>query len=428
MRNPSSTFKINPTQTIQWLMLICIFISVQNVYHMYYVLFASFVLFLLLPNLKIRINASSICLLLLGVAMLIFDTLSQSSLMAMLRQFVWFCAYTLGLCFISANNTYEQKENRVKLVLGVLGTGTFLHYILNMIINFGSETRRARDFWSGEYTSATAQACLACIALSIFIAVIFTDAKRVWKILSIVGMAIIMIYNVGVLAGRTLLFITPFLFVFAFIHQSYNKRINPFRKLFVIAFIILVIIALYYLNVFGIKDAFEESNFYYRFFEVEGRSVFADTRVSKKLRYLHYMLNFPWGGSKLKEVVPGYAHDLYLDTYNLGGVFALIGVGVYSFLALFRAFRVFRNKKISFGVKQVLLCIYLSTNVMFFLEPILQGVPWLFASYCIIDGLATCLLTSARSEQHKERYKNRISIRKPDTENIKIGKGEKNED
>ena len=93
----------------------------------------------------------------------------------------------------------------------------------------------------------------------------------------------------------------------------------------------------------------------------------------------------------------GYAHDLYLDTYDDAGIFAFVGVVAYIVMTLVRFFRCITAKNLPFAFRQVVFCIYLVVYIQFMLEPILQGCAWLFAAFCLLDGyVARLLATSPR--------------------------------
>ena len=67
------------------------------------------------------------------------------------------------------------------------------------------------------------------------------------------------------------------------------------------------------------------SNFYKRFFTDEF-NLASDARGSIKILYIKNMWGNFWGGGKIANIVGGYAHGLFLDTYDQAGVFAFIFV------------------------------------------------------------------------------------------------------
>ena len=104
------------------------------------------------------------------------------------------------------------------------------------------------------------------------------------------------------------------------------------------------------------------------------------------------MLKYLWGGNQLHEIHGGYAHDLYLDTHDNAGIITLLAIVIYIVSSLRRAVKCITNKRLSRDIRVLVLCVYLVCNIMFWLEPIMRGMPWLLTSYCYIDGAVTYLL------------------------------------
>ena len=91
---------------------------------------------------------------------------------------------------------------------------------------------------------------------------------------------------------------------------------------------------LYNLDLFGVKTAYESSNFYYRF--TNEQAIEEDARMTHKLAYLNYLLDYPWGGGNIRELYGHSAHDLYLDTYDESSIIAFITIIIYIILSLGR--------------------------------------------------------------------------------------------
>ena len=51
-----------------------------------------------------------------------------------------------------------------------------------------------------------------------------------------------------------------------------------------------------------------------------------------------------------------------------------------------------RNKNICFATRQLMACVYLAINIIFWLEPIMSGLHDLLANYCFIDGTVAQML------------------------------------
>ena len=124
-----------------------------------------------------------------------------------------------------------------------------------------------------------------------------------------------------------------------------------------------------------------------------------DGRSGKREYFIANAYRFPLGGAHIRNE-KGYAHDILLDTYDEAGIFALIAIAAYLVSALIRLFKCITNKALPFEFRQIVLCVYAVVYIEFFIEPILQGMPWLFASFCLIDGYVGRVL---RIEKAKKR-------------------------
>lgn len=194
-------------------------------------------------------------------------------------------------------------------------------------------------------------------------------------------------YNL-MLAGRTLFVLLGMAFVVAFITNLIVKatRKERLRLLFCTAVCILLLVILLMNNVFGIQEILLESNFYDRFYGSNAMAINEDGRMEKKLQYLSLMVNYPFGGGHLQKRVGSYAHDIILDTYDEAGFFALIAIVLILADMVIKCMRILRSKRIT-GDFKILIATYLAVIMAeFMVEPILAGMAWLMAGYCILYG------------------------------------------
>ena len=161
--------------------------------------------------------------------------------------------------------------------------------------------------------------------------------------------------------------------------------------------IILLIVALafvaYSINLFGIRSLIEESNMFNRLNSEDYVDLHEDSRFDIKLLYLQHFVEYPFGGGHLQNMY-GYAHDIFLDTFDMYGIVALAIIALFIVFSFAQFLRFVRNKKHSFDLRRIILCIYISAYVIFLVEPI-QGIPWVFSSFCIVHGAISALQKSA---------------------------------
>lgn len=360
-------------------------------------IFAAGILLLVTPSRKLRINCSVALLFILGISTLIFNTSSHGTVLDMIKPFAYVLAYVIGISLFQKQDNQPivlaREETKVSKVIYVLAGGSALHFVLNMWINAGSIRRdEVVDFWTRNVMAATGQAALACLAVGVCIAFLFSKAGKWKKTIGISGISLIVIYNLT-LAGRTLFVFIAIEIVAALLYLKFVEKRKMGKVLLIVLVVAILLAVLYNTNTFGMKSAFEESNFYLRFFGGEySQDLEDDSRMEYKLGYLKLLLDYPWGGGKINDAFGHHAHDLYLDTYDQSGCFAFLAVCIYMIASVVRCAKCALNKQFSLPMRMLVFCTYLICNVQFWTEPIPNGMPWLFASYCCMDGAVSYLL------------------------------------
>lgn len=370
--------------------------NVMNGY--YYFLLLAFAAFCITPGRKLHIYVGPILsLLVLGVLIFVLSPDSTSSISSLLKPFIYVFCYVMGAGLMRSREDGIEAIGPYKgfyWLVSALAIGSLGHYFLNWVSNLGVEdvTRNTVDFWTGQVLGATGQAALACMAIALSVACLFINCDKKIKIASWIAIVIIVGYNL-ILAGRTMFLIMLVVILAAFFHRKKMENKGKWMTLMILALGILLVVALVRLNFLGIGSYFETTPLYERFFGEEGSiDISEDGRMERKLFYLQHMLEHPFGGAHLRAEI-GYAHDAFLDTYDHFSVFALIAMIVFIAHTVGHLMRCVTDKTLPFAFRQIVLCIYIAIYIECLVEPILLGLPWLFASFCLIDGYLCRLLT-----------------------------------
>lgn len=379
-------------------MLLLLFCATLNVINrFYYFIFIAVAFFAIKPNRKINLDICAILsLFLLAVNWLIFSPETASgSILSTIKPFTYLLCYLLGMSLFNDDSLHSNKKISYSLfyiVVVVIALGSLTHYVLNWITNASTDiSRNTVDFWSGQPMAATGQASLACLPLALAIACIFSQVSKKLKILSWLTIIIIIGYNL-ILSGRTLFIMLISLIVLAFIHKLKEQGKGKLKAILIFVLIIMLFFFAYQNNLFGIKSYFESTPIYDRFFaENSDMELSEDGRMDNKIFYLQNMFSYPFGGGNLHEQT-GYAHDIFLDTYDEAGIFALLAIITFMILSLTHLIKCIKNKELPFLFRQIVFCVYILIYIEFMVEPILQGMPWLFAAFCIIDGYVNRIL------------------------------------
>lgn len=235
--------------------------------------------------------------------------------------------------------------------------------------------------------AATGQAALACMMSGFAIALVIAPSKKQYRYLGALILGTLFIYNL-VLAGRTLPVMMIIILFVAVLYRYKMIAKASKRYKFVLGFIliILILICVYAQNVGGLRDYIQESNLFERLVSISEKHPASDTsRFDRKLEHLADFFKYPLGGS-YKRSQYGYAHDLLLDGYDEYGSVALMLLFVVLLNGIKEVYQFCKCSACSAECKIAMLSTYLAILIEFTIEPILAGMPWLFACFCLING------------------------------------------
>lgn len=370
--------------------------SLNLINRYFYFIFIAVILFCLNSNRKLHFDIYPLSmLLLLSLSWTFFSPESSYSLLGMIKTLTYLLCYMVGNSMIEDDLDYAENNTPYSLfywTVVAIALGAFVHYLLNWISNLSYGSRNTVDIWSGREMAATGQAAMACIPLGLAIACLFFKNSIKIKLAAIITVILVLGYNL-VLSGRTLLLMFLIITAVAFSHRFLRVKKGRMRVVVLLLAVILLLLFVYQANILGIRSYIEDSPLYERFFaENSQMELDEDNRDIKKQYFLKNMLSYPWGGMHMREEM-GYAHDIFLDTYDEAGIFALLGMVIYILISVYHMFKCISDDTLSFGFRQIVLCVYVICYIEFMVEPILQGMPWFFASFCLIDGYVSRIIS-----------------------------------
>lgn len=388
------------------LILVLLFAASMNLLSLhFYLIFLAFFLFAIKPNRRFRYDTSVGLLVFFALAWGVFSPTAAESSVGIVRAFTYLLCYVMGVGLFDDRTEKNDESSPYKMfnvIIVTLALGTLAHYLLNWSINFDAVERETLDIWTGEEMAATGQAALACFPLAISISMLFTNQTKRVKIASVITLVVILLYNL-VLAGRTLFLMVIILIAVALFHRMSIQKRGRMRLLAIVIAIILLLVFVYQANLFNIKDVVESSPLYDRFFADDStKELDDDARMDRKLFYLANMDRSFFGGAHIREEV-GYAHDVFLDTYDEAGIFALVTIAGYLLLSAKRFVACIKDKTLPFAFKNTVLCVYTIVYLEFMIEPVLIGTQWLFCIFCIMDGYVGRILSHNRMINSKVR-------------------------
>jgi hypothetical protein len=355
-----------------------------------YLLFAALVL-LLFTKSRFVISLKVVPVALFSFALLIFWEQTHATLSTMVSAFVYPVCFVVGYCLMERREGLSQKTHLFVTIAMVLAFGNLIHLLMNVLTNIDSDNRNLTDIWTGAIRSATSQSALGVGTVTVTVATLFSDTKRLHKLLAFIVLLVAMWCNL-ILAGRTLYVITLTVIAVAVLYKLKSTKSSRFRTIIWLFVAVVAIVIAFNQNLFGIRQIVENSNFYNRFFGDYSEDISETGRWERKLPYIKLMLDYPFGGNHINELVGGYAHDLYLDTYDEAGVLAMVFILVVEVQSIGTMVKLMKKANISDYVKLTTLGILTGYHLMFIMEPIIAGLEWLLSNYCILYGAAVCLL------------------------------------
>ena len=371
--------------------LLLLFLGALNIINRdTYCFFIAFAWYIL-TNRKIAVSTKVMPVLVFSLMLLLFWKTARGTVTTMLSTFTYPICFIMGYGLLAKYAKTEDREHVFAVLVITLAAGNLLHMMLNAVSNLGVTNRNTVDIWTGTVIAATGQAGLGIMAVGVSIAVLFSDQQRKYKLLAVIALALVMWYNLT-LAGRTLIVMAAATALVALAYRLSVKRSGRIKMLIMVLIATAMVLFFYASNAFGLREAILDSNLYQRFTGNSTEEVTETGRWEIKYEYVKLLLDYPFGGGKIHSAAGGYAHDLYLDTYDEAGVFAFLAVVIFIVQSLIVTVRLLKMKTVSPNLKLLALCVLLCLHMEFGVEPILAGLDWMIAFYCAIYGAIACMV------------------------------------
>lgn len=315
----------------------------------------------------------------------------------------------IGYC-IGASFEYKESKDIDNVVL-LMALSMDMHLILNLIyelLRYGFSFRLTAihyDIWSGQYISATgamvnATAFLGCVYYLIF------KGNRQKRIIGIALLITNTLYDL-IMGGRSFLVILVAGIIVGFLTDAIrsNGIGSALRKILLIGSVLAVVIVagIFVLRTnTAFQSFFEDTYFYKRFFRENAyENILTTGRTNLRDIYVSNMWEYPFGGRKIWNIAHQYAHELYLDIYDIGGIVPYILIIIFVIQSVLNCFKSAKSKFLEQETQILLIGFVTCINLQFFIEPILSGAPILLDVYCVFVGYISKATKVARQMQNK---------------------------
>ncbi|MFH6604960.1 O-antigen ligase family protein [Maribacter algicola] len=280
------------------------------------------------------------------------------------------------------------KTRRVKdlylffFVVGFLFSLTALLSVgLNLIEGgFKQFERTIPLFWNGHLVSATLMGSFFTFNMCIP-ALLIVQQGKLNLIQKLVAMAIFVASLLCTfrLGSRTQSVIAVFLTVIALIYiiprQSRDKNLRLIIMLGVVAIMVYLYVPLNldadYLSVLG--NRLDDSK----------NTASAGGRTERWTKSLYNLFRKPLGWS-FEEF--GYSHNLWLDVAQVTGLIPFFAVLFFTYKNIKKTIRAVLKRGGDLSFRTMILAFTISANLLFFVEPVMQGTFYMFVVYCFFQG------------------------------------------
>lgn len=369
---------------------ICIFLfGINFLYKCNYIVFGTFILLLVFKNFKIKFGNkfTLIVLILFSISWYIFGG----------HEIAGIC---LPICYLIGANIDESDERGItKFILLVsvsLALYTTLFFINNAITNgiTNYDVYNQPNIWTGRPLWATNIMLYSSLFNSLFGYIVFCEKDKKIRLVYLIIFVINAFYALmlGRRAALLMAGLSSFVsFIYKLLFDKANRKnsIKAFASLFIVGILIVALLCwAYFFNILGFKDIVCETDLYTRFLNGRGiRHLFNDMgRHSLRKEFLKYFFIYPWGGSMIHEKVGNYAHDLWLDTYDVAGIISMALMICYTLMIIVRIVKTIKNNKENEIINIISICLLLCIFAQFSIEPIMEACRAYMFGVCMIHG------------------------------------------
>lgn len=335
---------------------------------------------------KLKIDTETVCYAALGVLMALYN--AAEGVLSMLRVFAPCALYLAGWNYMAQSEASEQAQKRCYAAIFAVCAGAFVHFLLNFLYTKGAwSERNTNDVWTGLPMAATAQAALAVPMTALAIASLYLPRKRWYRLPMAAVLLLIVLYDL-ILAVRTLLVVAVVLILLGAgycVALRPKLRFRPKRAAIVVG-VLVCAAGLYWADIGGVRTYITSSQLISRFSSAQTQFWDNSLRNRAKMQFLTHLGRYPFGGLHLRARF-GYAHDLLLDGYDEYGALGAALLLAVLLDGAVRMYRFLRLPRVGEPLKLTALLLHAAIVLEFTAEPILEGMPWLFCTYCLLNGL-----------------------------------------
>lgn len=266
---------------------------------------------------------------------------------------------------------------------------TATHGILNVITNYGIDIlnisgRQYTDIY-GNQTAATLQNLYFVVPTGFLFYFLIVYKGMLLKKLVGITFGLSGIFCSVINASRTMIIVSAIVFLVAlllYLIQNNKTDIAIVKYLCWLLALLIILLVIYNFNLFNWQTKFAQTALGQRTALLQN-GIGNNSRWDYATEILSLLPNYSMGN------VPSthYAHNLWIDIAKDAGVIPFVLFILFSFSNCHQCYRFLKNRIVSDEEKLFILPVIASFFLVFFTEPIMQGLPYIFALFCFVMGV-----------------------------------------
>lgn len=298
----------------------------------------------------------------------------------------WFAKNFLNPVILMIIGGWLCKESSAVNSLWCLIAGLFIHGALNvchyLIYPSSLINRTMANIWGGSITATLQNLLFVPIVAMLFYGVFISKNKN--EIFFIILGTVVALYSSIITASRTIIYLLVILTTISFMICTKNIGETKKKAKIVLGVIVILFICLicYEINLFNIKSWLNNSALSERLSgEKDTDTLTNNLRWVLSSNVIEALKTNPFG--KLESL--RYAHNLFLDMARYTGVFPCVLLLGWSIRNLVSC--VVNLRKVADICYMVVFVVSIGIFLVFFTEPILEGMPIIFSGFCYCCGI-----------------------------------------
>ncbi len=304
-------------------------------------------------------------------------------------------AYAIG--WLAAE---EHTDEQIRDGMLALTAGFGIYASLNMVVNIGNNRYRLIDFWTRSYRAATGSGSLNTLLVSSAVYTVKFEKRLTVKIFFLILLTLSFQY-MFMLGTRTQFAVFLVVTLLAVLYLAYVKQgiAGMLKCLAVIILSAGVLLLMYWLNIFSVKDYISGTNLAARYTRRASLANADAFRFQGFWTGLRELVQYPLG---CRAAQP-YRHNMWLDVGRVSGIIPFALLLIYSVKNFRSVLEIWRNTDVIPGLRYLLLFLYMGAYANCFVEPIWEGTLNFFLAVCVMDGMVGAKIRSLRSERFAEK-------------------------